>query len=78
MTKDTADQHYEEKFEFELWKMIKKHAKEKDISYIQAAVEMRPIYEKGIRYRDTDFETKEIEARASELNALIEREKAEE
>ncbi len=77
MTKDTAANHYEEKFEFELWKMIKEHAKKNDISYIQAAVEMRPIYEKGIRYRDTEFEAALIKQRADQLNALIEREKAE-
>ena len=69
---DTADQHYEEKFEFPLWKMIKTHAAKKDISYVKAALEVLPEFEKGIRYRDTKFEEAEVGKRAAELRALQE------
>jgi len=46
---DTADNHYEEKFEFPLWKIIKERAAKKDLSYVKAALEVLPEYEKGIR-----------------------------
>jgi hypothetical protein len=70
MAKNTADNHYEEKFEFPLWKLIKERAEEKDISYVQASVEVLPEYEKGIRYRDEEFEKTEIEKRQKELAKL--------
>lgn len=67
---DTADNHYEEKFEFPLWKLIKEHAVKKDISYVKAALEVLPEFEKGIRYRDKAFEEAEVAKRAAELRAL--------
>jgi len=69
---DTADNHYEEKFEFPLWKIIKERAAKKDLSYVKAALEVLPEYEKGIRYRDTAFEEAEVGKRAAELKALQE------
>ena len=63
----TADEHYEEKFEFPLWKLIKKRAQEKDISYVDACAEVVPDYEKGIRYRDTEYEEAEIAKRRQEM-----------
>lgn len=63
----TADEHYEEKFEFPLWKLIKKRAEEKDISYVDACAEVVPAYEKGIRYRDTEYEEAEIAKRRQEM-----------
>ena len=70
MGKSTADDHYEEKFEFPLWKLIQQRAEEKDISYVQASVEVLPEYEKGIRYRDEEYERTEVEKRQKELAAL--------
>ncbi|MBW1913859.1 MAG: hypothetical protein JRI86_02870 [Deltaproteobacteria bacterium] len=67
---NTAEEHYEEKFEFELWKMIKERANEKDISYLDASKEVLPEYIKTIRYRDDEFERTEIEKRQKELDAL--------
>ena len=67
---NTAEEHYEEKFEFELWKMIKERANEKDISYLDASKEVLPEYVKTIRYRDDEFERTEIEKRQKELDAL--------
>ncbi len=75
MAKSTADEHYEEKFEFPLWKLIKQRAEEKDISYVQASGEVLPEYEKGIRYRDEAFESAEIGKRQKELAELAERER---
>ena len=71
----TADEHYEEKFEFPLWKLIKQRAEEKDISYVEASGEVLPEYEKGIRYRDKEFEDAEIGKRQKELAELAERER---
>ena len=65
-----ADEHYESKFEFPLWKLIRERADEKDISYLQAAGEVLPEYEKGIRYRDQEFEDACIDARKKELARL--------
>ena len=67
MGKDTADEHYEETFEFPLWRLIKQRAEEKDISYAEASGEVLPDYVKTIRYRDTAFEKEEIEKRQREL-----------
>ena len=73
MAKDTADNHYEEKFEFPLWKLIKERAEERDISYLNASEEVLPEYEKGIRYRDEAYEKAEIEKRQKELAELAKR-----
>ena len=67
MGKSTADEHYEEKFEFPLWTMIKKRAEEKDLSYIDAAWEVLPEFGKDIRFRDDAFEDECIENRKREL-----------
>ena len=73
----TADEHYEEKFEFPLWKLIKQRAEEKDISYVAAAGEVVPEYVKTIRYRDEEFENAEREKRRKELAELAERKQRE-
>lgn len=57
MAEPMSDKYYEEEFEFPFWKLIKQRAEEKDISYIDAAVELIPEYSKSIRYRDVKFET---------------------
>jgi len=71
---DDADVHYEEKFEFPLWRLIKKRAEEKDISYSAATAEVIPEYVKTIRYRDTEFEDSEIAKRQKEMAQAAERE----
>ena len=77
MAESNMDEHYEKKFENPLWKLIKKRAREKDISYLAAAEEVVPEYAKTIRYRDTEYENSEVEKRAKEMTELarFEREK---
>jgi hypothetical protein len=70
MAKPTGDEHYETKFEYPLWKLIKQRAEEKDISYLQAAAEVTPEYEKGIRYRDKEYEISTIDKRVAELKII--------
>ncbi len=77
MSEMRSDEHYEEKFEFELWKRIKKRAEEKDISYVAASEEVLPEYVKTIRYRDTEFEDAAIMKRAQEMVKLMETEEKE-
>ena len=77
MPEPTSDKHYEDDFEFPLWKLIKQRAEEKDISYAAASMEVLPEYQKNIRYRDTEFEDAEIKKRRKELNELAERLKRE-
>ena len=77
MAEATSDKHYEEKFEFPLWRLIKQRAEEKDISYIRASEEIVPEYIKIIRYRDTEFEDREIKKRVKAMDDLAEREKME-
>ncbi len=67
--------HYESKFEFPLWKIIKQHAQKKDISYQQASLEVLPDYEKGIRYRDTAYEEEVIGKRLKEMAEIAQRAK---
>ena len=74
MPEPTSDKHYEEKFEFPLWKLIQQRAKEKDISYLAASEEVVPEYVKTIRFRDTEFEDAAIQKRLKELKELNERE----
>lgn len=78
MAEPMSDKHYEEKFEFPLWKLIKQRAEEKDISYVAASEEVVPEYVKTIRYRDTAFEDAAIQKRAKELAEIAERERREE
>ena len=77
VTDTKKDDHYESLFENPLWKLIKKRAREKDISYLAAAEEVVPEYAKGIRYRDAEYENAEVEKRAKEMAELtrLEREK---
>ena len=77
MEEPLRDKHYEEKFEFPLWKLIKQRAEEKDISYVEASCEVVPEYVKTIRYRDEEFEEAEIQKRAKELAELAERQQSE-
>jgi len=77
MPEPMSDKHYEEKFEFPLWKLIKQRAEEKDISYVAASEEVVPEYVKTIRYRDTEFEDAAIQKRAKEMAELAKRERGE-
>jgi hypothetical protein len=58
MLQPVSDEYYEEKFEFPLWRLIKQRAAEKDISYVKAALEVVPEYQKTIRYDDSESEGK--------------------
>lgn len=64
--KDPVPGHYEEKFEFRLWKMIREHADAKDISYSKAAAEVVHDYSKTTRCRDVAFADAVIHAREHE------------
>ena len=75
MADPTSDKHYEEKFEFELWKLIRQYAEEKDISYHDAMLAVLPGFEKKIRYRDAEFENGEIARRRRELLDVSESER---
>jgi hypothetical protein len=70
----TSDKHYEEKFHYPLWAVIKKHAEEKDISYSDALVEVLPEYQKSIRYRDEEYENSIARLRLKEMKELAEAE----
>ena len=71
------EKHYEEEFEFPMWRLIKERAAERDISYLAASEEVAAEYVKTIRYRDTEFEEAEIHKRMKEMNELAERERRE-
>ena len=58
-----------------MWKLIKKRAEEKDISYHDAANEVLPEFQKTIRYRDKEFEAAAIEKRRKEMIELSELER---
>ncbi len=74
MPEPTSDKHYEEEFEFPLWKLIKQRAEEKDTSYLKALNELLPKYEKEakLRYRDYEWENTLVEKRWKELEELSE------
>ena len=70
---DPMNKHYESKFEFPLLKLIKQRAKEKDISYHDATLEVMPEYIKTIRYGDTEFELAEMRKYDEENEIEMER-----
>lgn len=57
---DPGVSHYEEKFEFPLWTLIKQRAEEKDISYADAAAEVEPEYSRTTRIRDQEYTDEQI------------------
>lgn len=73
MPEPMSDKHYEEKFEFPLWKLIKERAREKDISYSAAYQEVLPEYQKTIRYHDIEWWDEQVRKRNKELTELKER-----
>jgi hypothetical protein len=75
MAEPTSDKHYEDDFEFELWKLIKQRAEEKDISYDKASKEVLPEFQKTIRYRDKEFEDELINKRRQEMLEISEHER---
>lgn len=54
----TAADHYEEKFEFPLWKLTKEIAEKKDISYREALAEASLEYGKTINFGDLSYRDK--------------------
>jgi hypothetical protein len=75
MAEPTSDKHYEDDFEFELWKLIKQRAEEKDISYDKASKEVLPEFQKTIRYRDKEFQDALINQRRREMLEISEHER---
>ena len=75
MGEPTSDKHYEDKFEFPLWKLIKQRAEEKDVCYSAVVPEVVSEYVKTIKYRDPKFEDEVILKRAQEVRELGEKEK---
>jgi hypothetical protein len=57
---DPGAVHYEEKFEFPFWTLVKKRAEEKDISFSDAAALVAPEYAATLRIRDVEFTDSEI------------------
>jgi hypothetical protein len=74
-SEDAMDDHYEEEFEFPLWKLIKQYAERNDVSYSTAYAAVSGEYAKTIRYRDTEFEDAEIAKRQKEIAEAAERER---
>ena len=74
MTETGPDKHYEERFEYPLWKMIRQRAEEKDISYNAAYQEILPEYLKLIKYGDTEWVDDQIKKYNKETAMLKERE----
>jgi len=74
MTETGPDKHYEERFEYPLWKMIRQRAEEKDISYNAAYQEILPEYLKLIKYGDTEWVDAQIKKYNQETAMLKERE----
>ena len=67
MAEVTSDKHYESKFEYPLYKLIRERAREKDISYHDAALEVVPEYCKTIRYGDEEYEISVIKQNIDEV-----------
>lgn len=63
---DPEAKHYEEKFEFRLWKMIREYAEEHDMSYSRAAAQVVHEYSKTTRCRDVEWADKVIADREAE------------
>lgn len=63
---DPVPGHYEEKFEFTLWKMIREYAEEHDVSYSNAAAQVVHEYSKNTRCRDVEWADKVIADREAE------------
>lgn len=74
MAEPTSDKHYESKFEFPFWKLIKQRAEEKDISYNSAMLEVLPEYQETIKYRDVEWTNEQIRKRGREMAELRGRE----
>ena len=73
MAEPTSDKHYEEKFKFALWTLIKERAEERDISYLDAYDDVYPEFAKTIRYRDEEFEQECITKRYTDMQELYKR-----
>jgi hypothetical protein len=68
-----SDKHYEEKYTYPLWALIRNRAEEKDLSYRAAAKEVIPEYVKTIRYGDLQFEKQVIAKHEAETKLAAER-----
>ncbi len=68
MPQDWAGERYEDdSFRFPLWDLILKRAEEKDISYLEAALEVTPEYARATRIKDVAFEDEQVAKRVEYL-----------
>lgn len=73
MPEPMSEKHYEEDFQYPLWKLIKQRAEEKDISYLDATLEVCPEYKKTMRYGDTEFEKAAIQKGLDDAAEVVRR-----
>lgn len=64
-----VDKHYEEEFELPLWTLIQQRAREKNISYSDAWMEVMPEFQGTINYADQELAEATIRRWNSELAA---------
>lgn len=57
---DPGAAHYEEEFEFPFWKLVRKRAEEKDMSFSDAAAEVCPEYSRTLKVRDVEWTDAQI------------------
>ena len=67
---ETAQEHFEDKFEFPLWKIIKTYAAKHDCSYVDASEAVLSDYVATINYGDEEFENACMKKRHAELEAV--------
>ncbi len=65
--------HYEEKFEYPVLKLIRQRAEKKNISYSRAANEVAQEFAKTIRFRDDDFENAALKKRMQRMGEVMEK-----
>jgi hypothetical protein len=67
MSESELNMHYEENYQSPLWRMVKRHAEQKDICYFAAYREVLPEYQKTIRYKDAEWVVEQIRKRNKEM-----------
>ena len=67
---ETSQEHFEVKFEFPLWKIIKEYANKNDCSYVDASEAVLSDYVATIRYDDEAFEDECMKKRHLELETV--------
>lgn len=70
MSQHKPNEHYEDRFEFPLLKLIRQRAEEKDISYLAAADEVVPEYARALRFRDAEYNEELFKEQQKQLEEL--------